>query len=642
MSDEAGTAPARDASTRPRSGGPKISPPDAAGPPRGDPTISRLLADAEVLGRVEGSGAWALARDNHELRVYDLREKRPAERRAIEAEASIATSLGDLPGVGPVLDVWEEGGWLVVETARLGESLADHLSRSGGGREARWPAEAYAEALDSVAQTLQTVHDRGLVHLNLRPASLRLDPDSGRLVLSDFAIPTLEADDGDSRYRAPECFAGESGPSVDQYALGVIARDVFAAPAAPPLTTPIRAAMRRATAPSPRDRFATIADFGHQLQTAVRAEAPRGLSERLAGRSPAVRAALAPTAIALLATVASTTALAPSSSETPEILLLTSFLLLVLVAGSTFFGVALAGKLRGQRRRASVSLANKPLVPLLAFLVLLLPNFGSLGSAHAGAVIFRSLIIAYGGCALLAPAQPDSGLWLVTLLSHWDRRRTLRPLHRRLLAAALALCLVLVISSPALTGTIWRQYEYPTYAARGLAPLWAVWNFRVELDQGEYGRLCREVLTPSAAGDPSRCRRLARVAAAVQEADPATNRGPESFGMKGTLDSFTAQLMPAAGGIDLWDLLTPTKRLAGTIYTEGRDHRHLIVLISRERPKPRSREFRSNWLYRVVWRGGGWRIAEFRACKMGLPGSGQKPAQCAVTSSSPERSRGPL
>jgi tRNA A-37 threonylcarbamoyl transferase component Bud32 len=623
-----------DAPTRPPGGGPKVPPPGATDLPPVDPTVANLLEGARSLGRAEDSGAWTLIRGNRELRLYDLREKSEAERRMIEAEASVATSLGDLPAVATVLRVWEEGGWLIVETPALGKSLEDHLVSSGRGEESRWAAEDYARALDEVAKTLNTVHERGLVHLNLKPTNLRLDPDVKRLVLTDFAIAGLGQGESDDRYRAPECFAGERGPSVDQYALGVIARDVFAAPAAPPLTTPLRTAIRRATAPDPSDRFPTIDQFGQELQRAAHSEAPRGLAERLARRSPAFRAALTPAAIAAVLTSAITVAMAPGSGEKPDVMLLTSPLLLGLVASFTFLGILLAGKLRGQRRVASLSLASRPAVPFLAFVVLMLLAHPPLGDSETPGVLFRSLIVAYGGCALLAPARPDAGRRFVGILSYWDRRRALPPGRRRLLTGTLALGAVAVLTIPAIVGAIWREYDYPTYVARGLTPLWAVWNFRVELDHGEYHRLCRQVLTPTAAGDSRHCARLARYAAAVQASDPATNRGPESFGMKGTIDTFVVQQIPAATGVDLWDLLTPTMRLAGTIYTEGRDHRHLIAMISRERPKARSDELHSVWLYRVAWSGGGWKVDEYRACDLSPPGSGQKPADCDVTSSS--------
>lgn len=623
-----------DAPTRRPSSGPKVPPPGAADLPPADPVLTDALEGTRCLGRTEDTGAWILLRGNRELRLYDLREKSEAERRMIEAEALVATSLGDLPGIATVLKTWSEGGWLILEMPALGESLEDHLLVSERGEEPRWPAEEYARALDEVAKTLSTAHERGLAHLNLKPANLRLDPDTKRLVLTDFAIPGLGQGESDDRYRAPECFTGERGPSVDQYALGVIAHDVFAAPAAPPLTAPLRSVIRRATAPDPADRFPTIAQFGQELHKAAHSEAPRGLAERLARRSPAVRAALTPTAIAMVLTGVIVTALAAGSGEKPELMLLTSPLMMGLMAGFTFLGVVLAGKLRGQRRFMSLALASKPTVPFFAFVVLMLLAHPPLGDSATPGIVFRSLIFAYGGCALLAPARPDVGRRFVEALAYWDRRRALPRRRRRLLAGAMALGAIAILAIPAMVGAIWQKYEYPTYVARGLTPLWAVWNFRVELDHGEYRRLCEQVLTPAAAGDPHHCARLARFAAAVQASDPATNRGPESFGMKGTIDSFVVQQIPAAPGVDLWDLLTPTMRLAGTIYTEGRDHRHLIVMISRDRPEVRSHELHSVWLYRVAWSGSEWRVDEYRACQLGPPGNGRKPAKCDVTSSS--------
>ena len=163
----------------------------------------------------------------------------------------------------------------------MGPSLGEHLSGLKTRAEYRLSSEVYATLIGRVAATLQRLHNRGVVHLNVRPGALLSDPATNDLAITDFAV-TKPWDTGDpgvrtgraghtDRYRAPEQRLGEVGPSVDQYALGVVAGELFSGPGAPGLTRPVRETLRRATAPRRADRFNSIAEFGEALQQAVRA-----------------------------------------------------------------------------------------------------------------------------------------------------------------------------------------------------------------------------------------------------------------------------------------------------------------------------------------------------------------------------------
>ena len=622
-----------DATTGAGAGGPRVPPPGASLRPPDDAVIREVLAGAETLAAPSGQGSpWLFRKGERELTLYDLADLGAVERRRIEAEASVWLSFNEIPGAAAALGVEARGDWLVVETERLGESLAEHLAAVAGGEGSRVPAEQYAAELAGVARTLQELHDHGIVHGDLEASKLRVDLGSGNLAIAGFALGGLRGPTGVDRPRAPEWFAGEIGPSVDQYALGLVAHDVLTGPGAPSLPAPVHKALQRATAQRPADRFPTIGEFGEALQAAVRAEAPRSLSERVAALSPAVRFALTPSAIAALLSLAGATAMAPGSGESPELSLLTSLLLVVLVSGFTFFATWVAAALRGRRTFASLPPARNPLVPFVAFCVLFLSGVGRIDDSNLSEIASRSLIFAYGGCALLAPVRTDSAAWLVRLLRLWNRRFLWSRGRRRAATVAVGLGGLALLAAPTVANLGWSNFEYPTVAARQFDPLLPVWNFRVSLDHGDFDYLCNEVLSPPATDPPARCRGLAKLAAGVQSADPATEPNPESFGMKGTFNSFRVQELPTPEALRAWNLLSTSGRLAGGMYTQGEDGSQLVVMISRDPPQPRSVGYRSMWLYVVAWRKKAWRIIEYRACEVDAPGNGRRAADCVISS----------
>jgi transcriptional regulator with GAF, ATPase, and Fis domain/tetratricopeptide (TPR) repeat protein len=79
-------------------------------------------------------------------------------------------------------------------------------------------------ALADVASALATLHEAGLVHGDVKPANVLVAAD--RAVLVDLGLATragLGVPSGTLAFLAPEALAGERGPAMDLYALGVTA-----------------------------------------------------------------------------------------------------------------------------------------------------------------------------------------------------------------------------------------------------------------------------------------------------------------------------------------------------------------------------------------------------------------------------------
>lgn len=141
-------------------------------------------------------------------------------------EAKLIASL-DHPHVVRVLDVFKENGtaYYVMDNL-VGGSLRDKVAHGGPLSEAE--AERYVR---QVAEVLQEVHAKGMLHLDVKPSNILLNA-KGEAVLIDFGIAKHYGSDGEPTSSTPlglsRGFApleqgldgNKIGPSMDIYSLG--------------------------------------------------------------------------------------------------------------------------------------------------------------------------------------------------------------------------------------------------------------------------------------------------------------------------------------------------------------------------------------------------------------------------------------
>ena len=148
----------------------------------------------------------------------------PAAAARAMREARIAASLNHPNAVG-VFDVVDEDDahWLVMEFVD-GQSLAERIREHGS-----LPPREVASIGASVADALARAHERGIVHRDVKPGNILLDP-SGTPKVSDFGIARAHTDDqltqtgfmtGTPGYLSPELAkGGDPTAASDVWALG--------------------------------------------------------------------------------------------------------------------------------------------------------------------------------------------------------------------------------------------------------------------------------------------------------------------------------------------------------------------------------------------------------------------------------------
>jgi serine/threonine-protein kinase len=264
--------------------------------------------DRAVAIKVMRVDAGASTRENVELRQRLIRE------------ASVAGKISH-PGIVTVYQLGEEGENIFIVMEYVEGSSLDTLLVDKKGRDTSWALDI----LSQIAVALDYAHKGNVVHRDIKPANILVRSD-GRVKIADFGIAKLitgsttgltvvGASVGSPAYMSPEQVqATQIDGRSDQFALGTIAFLMFTGrmpfrgdtahslmyqivtgdpfepqPADLPLSPEVRAALARALAKHPRDRYGDCASFLHELSAAVHGVA--------ASQAPAPQVAPAPAVI---------------------------------------------------------------------------------------------------------------------------------------------------------------------------------------------------------------------------------------------------------------------------------------------------------------------------------------------------------
>jgi WD40 repeat protein len=209
--------------------GSSAPPPDASGPAR-----VRYFGDYEIESELArgGMGVVFLARQISLNRPVALKmilagqlaDETDVKRFYTEAEA--AANL-DHPGIVPIYEVGQHEGQHYFSMGYVdGQSLAQRLAAGP------LPPREAAALMVKVAEAIDYAHRRGVIHRDLKPGNILLDP-SGNPRVTDFGLAKrLQSDSGltgsgqimgTPSYMPPEQAGGnrgEVGPAADVYALG--------------------------------------------------------------------------------------------------------------------------------------------------------------------------------------------------------------------------------------------------------------------------------------------------------------------------------------------------------------------------------------------------------------------------------------
>ena len=236
----------------------------------------------------------------HRLAAIKVLNGRPPSEK-LERFWTEASITAELPHrhIVQIFDYDEESAqpFLVMQYARYRSLEARH-------RGERLPLDTIVSYVEQIAEALDYVHRRGIIHCDVKPSNILLDADETVLV-SDFgvavsinryaAIPRIFG--GTATYMAPEQYRGWLSPASDQYSLGIMVYEWLsghppfcgsssyeiamrhAHDSPPPLwrtapSTPhaVQSVVSRALEKDPNERFPSVGSFALALEQAYQEE----------------------------------------------------------------------------------------------------------------------------------------------------------------------------------------------------------------------------------------------------------------------------------------------------------------------------------------------------------------------------------
>jgi eukaryotic-like serine/threonine-protein kinase len=273
--------------------------------------VGQVLSDRYELEELVGSGGMSSVYRAHDrlldrkvaLKVLHQQYTDDAEYvERFRREARVVATLSH-PNIVTVIDRGEHDGrqFIVFEYVE-GENLKQLINRRGGA-----PVATAIELAMQISRGLSFAHQQGLIHRDVKPQNVLLNGD-GQAKVTDFGIArSLDVQHGmtqtgtvlgTSDYIAPEQAQGQRvDEHTDVYSLGVVLYELltsevpfpgenFVAVAMrhineppPPLrdkrpdvSPRLEAAVQKAMAKDPGDRFPTMADFCRELEVCLAEE----------------------------------------------------------------------------------------------------------------------------------------------------------------------------------------------------------------------------------------------------------------------------------------------------------------------------------------------------------------------------------
>ena len=194
----------------------------------------RLLSRLAVggMGEVWRAADELLGRDVAIKILKDEYADDESFRSRFRAEARNTAGLSH-PGIAQMYDYGEQENlaYLVMELVP-GQPLSDILARSG-----RLSPDVTLDVVTQAARALQAAHEAGLIHRDIKPGNLIVEPD-GVVKVTDFGIARLLNATtmtqtgtvlGTAQYVSPEQAEGQQlTPATDIYSLGIVAYECLA------------------------------------------------------------------------------------------------------------------------------------------------------------------------------------------------------------------------------------------------------------------------------------------------------------------------------------------------------------------------------------------------------------------------------